>query len=200
MRLGVEAAIVDGLLVRGDVEVADGAVAAYGRAGGGRGIAVPGFVDLQVNGFAGVDFLDADSDGYRRVGDALLETGVTTYLPTFITAPEEQLFAALCEVPREPTGPRIAGVHLEGPFLSPSRRGTHPPAARRDPDPALLARLLDAAPVRLVTLAPELPGAAALIDLLQERGVVVSCGHTDATAEEASEAFDRGVRTVTHLF
>src|SRR5206468_2066475 len=76
----------------------------------------------------------------------------------------------------------------------------HPPSARRDPDIALLERLLAAGPVRLMTLAPELPGADALIELMIHRGVIVSCGHTDATAEQANEAFDRGVRTVTHLF
>jgi N-acetylglucosamine-6-phosphate deacetylase len=200
MRLGVEAAIVDGVLIRGDVELADGVVADYGLPGSGRGIAVPGFVDLQVNGFGGVDFLDADADGYRRAGDALLETGVTAYLPTLITSPEAQLRAAMAEVPANGARPRVLGVHLEGPFLSPERLGTHVAAARRDPDPALLARLLDGGPVRLMTLAPELPGADALIDALHARGVVVSLGHTDATAAEANAAFDRGVSTVTHLF
>jgi N-acetylglucosamine-6-phosphate deacetylase len=201
MRLGVEAAVVGRRLVPGDVEIIDGRIARYGiETGNGRGIAAPGFVDLQVNGFGGVDFLEADADGYRRAGDALLETGVTAYLATFITAPEEQLLAALRRVPELEKGPTILGVHLEGPFLSPRRLGTHRDFARRDPDPALLERLLDAGPVRLVTLAPELPGAAALIDLLQARGVVVSLGHTDASADQANDAFERGVRTVTHLF
>jgi N-acetylglucosamine-6-phosphate deacetylase len=201
MRLGVEAALVDGALVPGDVEVADGVVAAYGVAGpNGRGVAVPGFVDLQVNGFAGVDLMGADADGYRRAGEALLETGVTAYLPTFISAPEEDLLAALGNVPMAADGPRVLGVHLEGPFLATTRLGIHPASARRDPDPALLERLLGAGPVRLMTLAPELPGAPQLIDLLLLRGVAVSCGHTDATAEEATEAFDRGARSVTHLF
>ena len=95
---------------------------------------MPGFVDLQVNGFGGVDFLDADADGYRRAGEALLETGVTAYLPTLITTPEEQLLAALREVPVDEARPRILGVHLEGPFLSPNRLGTHEASARRDPD------------------------------------------------------------------
>ncbi len=91
-------------------------------------------------------------------------------------------------------------MHLEGPFLSPSRLGTHYASARRDPDVALLDRLLDAGPVRLMTLAPELPGAGKLIDRLLARGVAVSLGHTDATAEQANAAFDRGVHSVTHLF
>ena len=202
MRLGVEAAVVGGELVPGDVELSDdGTLAAYGLASAnGRGVAAPGFVDLQVNGFGGVDLLEADADGYRRAGEALLETGVTSYLPTFISAPEEDLVAALAAVPVIAEGPRILGVHLEGPFLAPSRLGTHPPEARRDPDPALLERLLAAGPIRLVTLAPELGGADALIELLHDHGITVSCGHTNATAEEAEAAFDLGVRTVTHLF
>ena len=201
MRLGVEAALVDGALVPGDVEVADGLIVAYGLAGAnGRGVAVPGLVDLQVNGFGGVDLMGADADGYRRAGEALLETGVTSYLPTFISAPEEDLLAALGNVPGDAGGARILGVHLEGPFLSEKRLGIHPPAARRDPDPALLDRLLGAGPVRLMTLAPELPGAGELIDRLLLAGVAVSCGHTDATAAEGMHAFDRGARTVTHLF
>ena len=201
MKLGVAAALVDGVLVDGDVEVLDGRIARLGLASpGGKGIAVPGFIDLQVNGFGGVDFLDADAAGYRRAGEALLETGVTAYLPTLITSPEEMLLAALGEVPADADYPRILGVHLEGPFLSPRRLGTHVASARRDPDPALLERLLDGGPVRLMTLAPELPGAPALISRLLERGVTVSLGHSDATAEQANEAFDLGVRTVTHLF
>src|SRR3990172_9234951 len=96
MRLGVEAALVNGRIVQGDLEIAEERVARHGlRSRNRRGIAVPGFVDLQVNGFAGVDFLEADDEGYRSAGAALLETGVTSYLPTFITAPAEQLVAAL---------------------------------------------------------------------------------------------------------
>jgi N-acetylglucosamine-6-phosphate deacetylase len=202
VRLGVAAAFVDGTFVPGDVEIADGCIAAYGLGGGpGRGLAIPGLVDLQVNGFGGVDFLDADADGYRRAGEALLETGVTSYLPTLISSPEEELLAAMREIPRgNGRRPRILGVHLEGPFLSAKRLGTHVSSARRDPDLGLLETLLDGGPVRLMTLAPELPGADALIDRLLERGVIVSLGHSDATAAQANAAFDRGARSVTHLF
>jgi N-acetylglucosamine-6-phosphate deacetylase len=200
-RLGVEAALVDGSFVSGDVEIADGRVAEVGlNSANGRGIAAPGFVDLQVNGFAGVDFFSADADGYRRAGEALLECGVTAYQPTFITSHEEELTAALREVPRNGAAPRILGAHLEGPFIAPKRLGTHPADARRDPDCSLLQRLLDAGPVSHVTLAPELPGAYELVDLLRARGVTVSYGHSDATAAEARDAFARGVKTVTHIF
>jgi N-acetylglucosamine-6-phosphate deacetylase len=201
MKLGVAAALINGILVQGDVEVQEGLVVGYGLAGrNGRGVAAPGFVDLQVNGFGGVDFLDADTAAYARAGEALLETGVTAYLPTLITSPENQILAAMREVPLGESRPRILGMHLEGPFLSPNRLGTHEASARRDPDPALLDRLLDGGPVRLMTLAPELPGADGLIDRLLERGVAVSLGHSDATAAEANAAFDRGARAVTHLF
>ena len=111
MRLGVEAALVDGAIVPGDVEVEGGLVTGYGLAvARGTGLAVPGFIDLQVNGFGGVDFLEADADGYRRAGEALLETGVTAYLPTFITAPEDQLVAALRELPELEGGPTMTAT------------------------------------------------------------------------------------------
>src|SRR4051812_7278791 len=201
MRLGVGAALVDGTLVPGDVEVADGEISAVGlSSSNGSGIASPGFVDLQVNGFAGVDFFSADTEGYRRAGRALVECGVTAYQPTFITSPEELLVAALAEVPQNGAAPRVLGAHLEGPFISPDRLGTHPANARRDPDRALLERLLEAGPVSHVTLAPELPGALELVDVLRDRGVTVSCGHSDATAAEARQAFARGAKTVTHIF
>jgi len=200
-RLGVEAALVDGQLLPGDVEVADGRISAVGLNGRpGTGIAAPGFIDLQVNGFAGVDFFGADTDGYRRAGAALRECGVTAYQPTFITSPEEELTAALREVPQNGSTPRILGAHLEGPFIAPERLGTHPAEARRDPDAELLRRLLAAGPVSHVTLAPELPGAYELMDLLRARGVTVSCGHSNATAAEARDAFARGAKTVTHIF
>src|SRR5215218_8224702 len=202
MRLGVAAALVGGSLVPGDVEVAGGEIVAVGLAGArGSAVAAPGFVDLQVNGFAGVDLMHADAGGYAAAGAALAATGVTAYRPTLITAPEAELVAALRAVPAgTPGAPRLLGVHLEGPFLHPGRLGAHPPEHRRDPDPALLDRLLAAGPVAHVTLAPELPGAAGMIDALLARGIVVAAGHSDATAAQAHAAFDRGIRTVTHLF
>ena len=201
MRLGVEAALVDGTLVPGDLELVDGVIGEVALGKPGAGIAVPGFVDLQVNGFAGVDFASADAAGYARAGDALLETGVTAFQPTLITAGEDELVAALRELPPgADVGPRILGAHLEGPFVSAQALGVHPARDRRDPDLELLGRLLDAGPVAQMTLAPELPGALEAIDVLRGRGVVVSLGHSNATAAQARAAFDRGARTVTHLF
>jgi N-acetylglucosamine-6-phosphate deacetylase len=200
VRLGVEAAVVDGVLVPGDVVVANGRIDSVGAAGGGRGIATPGFVDLHIHGFGGVDFAAADADGYRRAAGALVEHGVTSFQPTFVTAPEEELVASLAAAPRGDLGARMLGCHLEGPFISPVRLGMHPGGARRDPDLGLLERLLAAGAVTEVTIAPELPGALELVDTLVGRGVVVSVGHTDATAAEAQAAFERGATVVTHLF
>src|SRR3954454_24994394 len=201
MKLDVQAALVRGELVPGDVDVEEGVVVGVGLAGGSRGrVAVPGFVDLQVNGFGGVDFLSASTADYTVAGEALLETGVTAFQPTFITAAESTIVDALRALPPDAARPRVVGAHLEGPFLSAHRLGVHPRPHRRDPDLQLLERLLDAGRVTKMTLAPELSGAHALIARLLERGVVVSAGHTNATAVEARDAFDLGVSTVTHLF
>ena len=161
---------------------------------------MPGFVDLQVNGFAGVDFLSASTADYDRAGAALLEGGVTAFQPTFITAPESAMLDALRAMPPNGSSPHVVGAHVEGPFLSPERLGTHPRQHRRDPDLELLDRLLDAGRVTSFTLAPELPGADLLIRRLLERAIVVSAGHTNATAAQAHAAFDLGVSTVSHLF
>jgi len=201
MRLGVEAALVRGELVPGDVEIEDGRIEAVGLAGGTRGrVAVPGFVDLQVNGYAGVDFLSASEADYSRAGEALLLAGVTAYQPTFITSAEAATVEALQTMPASALGPRVLGAHLEGPFLSPERPGTHPLEHLQAPDVDLLDRLLDAGHVTQMTLAPELAGAHALIERLRERGVAVAAGHTNATAEEADRAFDLGVSAITHVF
>jgi N-acetylglucosamine-6-phosphate deacetylase len=199
MRLGVEAALVDGELVAGDLEVVGDRVARVGLPGNGRGIAIPGLVDLQVNGFAGVDFASADRAGYELARDRLVAAGTTAFQPTLVTASEGELVAALgaLSLARDPC---FLGVHLEGPFLSPARLGAHLPEHRRDPDGALLDRLLDAGTVSQMTLAPELPGALELIEQLCERGVVVSLGHSDATSAQAARGFTQGARTITHLF
>jgi N-acetylglucosamine-6-phosphate deacetylase len=209
-RLGVSTALVDGQLVAGDVAVADGVVTDVGlpAARGGR-IAAPGLIDLQVNGFAGVDLMTADTDGVREVATVLAGYGVTAWLPTLISAPSRDTEAALdvlsSVVPRTPgrwdgAGAEPLGVHLEGPYLSPRRLGTHRPEHRRDPDPDELSGWRRRGPVLAVTLAPELPGALDLVAGLAADGVLVSVGHTDATAEQAHAAFDAGAGTVTHLF
>ncbi|MDP9445017.1 MAG: N-acetylglucosamine-6-phosphate deacetylase [Actinomycetota bacterium] len=194
------------MLRTGDVAIRDGVVDAVGLppAPGGA-IAAPGLVDLQVNGFSGIDLMGADEQAVQAVGRALVRHGVTSYLPTIITADAGRTERALSTLRRavdtpDAAGARPLGVHLEGPFLSARRLGTHPPMHRRDPDPVLLQRWLEAGPVVAVTLAPELPGALNLVTRLTGDGILVSVGHSDATAAQAHAAFDAGARTVTHLF
>lgn len=203
MKLGVAAAVVDGSLVRGDVEVDDGRVVAVGLPGGRSGLAVPGLVDLQVNGFHGIDVLRATSGDIGALGVELARTGVLWYQPTLVTAPPELTRLALGTIGSSDSNPgaRILGAHLEGPFLDPERAGAHPVELLREPDLDLLASFLVAGcAVSTVTLAPELPRAGELIDDLVGRGITVSLGHTDASAAIAHAAFDQGARTVTHLF
>ena len=190
MRLGVREAFVGGRIVPGDVQLVDGEIIAVGLDPGAGGLAVPGYVDLQVNGYAGVDLLTAGEPERAELDDALAQAGTTAWRPTLITAPEQELIRALGGA----WPARCLGVHLEGPFLSPERGGAHPPEHLRAPDVDELRRLLDAGPVTQVTLAPELPGADRLLDELTTRGVLVSAGHTAAT-----ELSFGGIRTVTHL-
>ena len=208
MKLGVAAAVVDGALVRGDVEIDEGVITQVGLRGGRAGIAVPGLVDLQVNGYQGIDLLHATGDEVASLGVALARTGVLWYQPTLITAPGELTRLALSTVgecaaspPGDVPAARILGAHLEGPFLSPGRAVMHPVEHLRRPDLDLLASYLVAgSAVSMVTLAPELPRAGELIDGLSDRGICVSLGHTDADAATAHAAFDQGATTVTHLF
>ncbi len=170
-RLGVAAALVDGALVAGDVAVDEGLIVAVGLAGGGSGIAAPGFVDLQVNGYAGIDVASASIEDLESMGVALARDGVLAYQPTLISGDPEVTEAAVARVTdvasrRRLSGPSlgavILGAHLEGPFLSSSRAGTHPVERLQQPDLDLARRLLAAGHVTMVTLAPELPGAIEL--------------------------------------
>lgn len=170
-------------------------------------LVAPGFVDLQCNGAAGVDLV-AEPEGLWTLATALPRWGVTAWLPTVISAPAEVRARALAALRRGPPparrGPlaRPLGLHLEGPFLAPERAGAHPPGQLRPPDPALVAAegWSAAAGVAMVTLAPELPRALDVVRTLVVRGVVVAAGHSSASAEQASDAVDAGVRFVTHLF
>ena len=164
-------------------------------------LVAPGFVDLQCNGALGLD-LASEPDRLWEVAAALPRWGITAWLPTIVTAPPGTIDRALDALAAPPTGPhaRALGLHLEGPFLADPRRGAHPPKLLRPPTLADLDRWTPEHGVALVTLAPELPGAAEVIAALVHRGVVVSAGHTAATAEQALAAIDAGVTWVTHLF
>ena len=170
----------------------------------------PGLFDLQVNGYAGVDFNDAGlmADALDHALHAMLAAGVTRCLPTIITAPEADLLARLHALDHAVASSRLGplmvpGYHLEGPFLNPGPgfAGCHPPSAMRDPDPAMLERLVAGLrrPVLMLTLAAELPGAEALIRWAAARGIVPAIGHSDAGEAVVARAADAGARMSTHL-
>lgn len=202
----------------GAVLVRDGVIAQAGRRSevatsadveidvGGR-LICPGFVDLQVNGGGGA-FLTAEPtrEALERMASAHVRFGTTSLLATVVTSREDRMAAALGAVGRYAAGmtggARIVGAHLEGPFINPVRKGAHPERFIVAPERADFERLVDAAggSLRVITLAPELPGAAELIAAARAASVAVSIGHTDATYEEALRAIDAGASLATHVF
>jgi N-acetylglucosamine-6-phosphate deacetylase len=167
-----------------------------------EGILAPGLIDLQVNGYLGVDFAEASSEEWREAAGRLAATGVTAFLPTLVTAPLADLVDGLrvCRAAMGGEGPRILGMHVEGPFLAPERAGAHDASLFCDPTEPRLDALLEPGTMALITLAPERSGSMAAIARLAEAGVLVSVGHSDATAEVVAEAASAGARKVTHLF
>jgi N-acetylglucosamine-6-phosphate deacetylase len=173
-----------------------------------EGTLLPGLVDVHCHGAAGFGFPDADPAGASAAAAHHRAHGTTTLVASLVTAAEPELLAALdvCAGLVETGG--AAGIHLEGPFLSPARAGAQDPTALRDPDLRLLERLLDAGRghVRTLTYAPELPGASRLADHALARGVVPCIGHTESDARTARAALtaaaqsNLGRAAATHLF
>ena len=164
-------------------------------------IVAPGLIDLQVNGGFGAD-IAGDPEALRTLAWRLPETGVTAYLPTIISSPGEVYSAAFAtfDAAADAPGARALGFHMEGPYLSPARKGAHPLAAIEGTGPRILDEALDSGLLRLMTLAPERPGALGLIRCLRSRGVVASLGHTDATLKEFMAGIDAGAEMATHLY
>jgi N-acetylglucosamine-6-phosphate deacetylase len=172
----------------------------------------PGFVDVHVHGGGGGDFMSQDRANRRKVRELHLRHGTTAMLASTVSAPEDQLVAAVARLAQDaehqthddpgPLSARLLGVHLEGPFISWRRRGAHDEHNLLDPDPRLLDRLLEQGRgwVRTLTLAPELTGALDLVDTAVAAGVVVCLGHTDADAEGIRTAVDAGASALTHTF
>jgi N-acetylglucosamine-6-phosphate deacetylase len=203
-------ALPSGLRRRGWLEVRDGRIAALGEgdvAGAtrdlGGALLTPGFVDVHVHGAAGAEFLDATPDERASILRTHARGGTTGLLATTLTASRETTRAAVDAIAAADAvvgGAQVLGIHLEGPYLSDEFRGAQDPEHLRAPDLEEIDALLAAGPIRLITLAPELPGATAAIERLVSAGVVVSVGHTGATYAEAMAAFDAGARHATHLF
>jgi N-acetylglucosamine-6-phosphate deacetylase len=167
-------------------------------------IIAPGFVDIQINGAFGVDFT-TQPERVEEVALALPQFGVTSFAPTMVTAAPDAYKQAIPLLSPRPVerGAEILGSHLEGPFISPSRHGAHDPNLMCDCPTSKKALEEVYGPfdgVKLVTLAPELPGAIDAIRLLTQNQIVVSAGHSEATREQTESAVDAGLRLVTHLF
>lgn len=164
---------------------------------------LPGFVDLHVHGGGGADSMDGEQ-AVRQMARFHAQHGTTTLLATTVTAPLEELEAALQGIAAvvqrpQPGEARVLGAHLEGPFINPQKLGAQPPYALL-PSIETMRHLMRLAPIRVVTLAPELPGALELIAFLKAQGVQVQQGHTLATYAESKAGFEAGAQGFTHFF
>jgi N-acetylglucosamine-6-phosphate deacetylase len=212
MVISATRALIDGQISACTLEIADGIITSVtpGIADDAdvhldRGVLSPGLIDLQLNGWAGIDFVSASDDDWIHALEAVATTGVTSVLPTFITAPVDLLSKALAQVATRPTSPigaQSLGIHLEGPFLSPVKLGAHNPEHRMNPTADAVATLLTSAAghLRIVTLAPEIPGGMAAVEQFCASGVLVSIGHSDATDHQMNAVAELGASLVTHLF
>ncbi|MGC0376531.1 N-acetylglucosamine-6-phosphate deacetylase [Streptomyces sp. SAI-229] len=163
---------------------------------------VPGFVDLHNHGGGGASFAGGTAEDVLKGVRTHRAHGTTTVVASAVTGDLDFLArhaGMLAELAQQGD---IAGIHFEGPFISPCRKGAHDEELLRDPDPAEVRKLLDAAhgQARMMTLATELPGGLDSVRLLTEHGVIAAVGHTDATYEQTLQAIDAGARVATHLF
>lgn len=175
-------------------------------------ILVPGFIDIHIHGGAGHDVMETGPDVLPAVEKLLACHGVASYYPTTVTAPLDRILKSLevlgVAIETAALGPhpegraRPLGIHLEGPFLSHARRGVHPPAELVAPTIPLFERMWQASrgQIRIITIAPELPGATEVIAEATRRGVCVSLGHSDAELVEANAGIAAGARHATHTF
>jgi N-acetylglucosamine-6-phosphate deacetylase len=196
----------DGSVVAGQIRF-DANISAIELSDASSDYILPGCIDLQVNGSHGIDVMSASADGLLQISDKLAREGTSAWLPTAVTSPIDQIekvHRAIGEAIAHQqhdggAGARILGMHLEGPFISSLRLGAHP-KLNLEPRGEAFERVMTLEHLKLVTLAPELPGALDAIRRLTSRGVVVSIGHTNATFEEASAGVAAGARMFTHLF
>ena len=172
--------------------------------------AAPGFIDVHIHGAGGHDVMEGTEEALRAVSSSIASHGTTSFLATTVTADPEAIcrssegiahYIGMQHQKSQP-GAEILGLHFEGPFISPLRRGVHPPEWLRLPSAELLGRFIAAARgnARLLTIAPELLGALPCIDAARKAGMVVGMGHTDATYEQARAGLELGARHAIHTY
>ncbi|HEV8557152.1 MAG TPA: N-acetylglucosamine-6-phosphate deacetylase [Actinophytocola sp.] len=201
----------EGVLDPGWVLVEDGAIGAVGSGeapgdvevvDASGGWVVPGFVDIHCHGGGGESFTDTDPARVRRAVAAHRRHGTTTQLASLVSRPVPELVNQVAALADLTADGLIAGIHLEGPFLSAARCGAHDPSVLRPPDDESVSALLAAGrgAIRMVTIAPELDGALTAVKRLTSAGVLAALGHTDATEAQVLPAIDAGATVATHLF
>ncbi len=179
----------------------------------GDAILAPGLIDLHIHGGAGHDVMEGSDESLAPIETMMARHGVTSYCPTTITAPLDETLKSLAALGRAvertannghsgPPRARPLGIHLEGPFLSHARRGVHPPLHLQPPSQEMFNQMWDAAAghIRMLTIAPELEGALALISDGSRRGLCVSIGHSNANLAQALAGLKAGARHATHCF
>ncbi|WP_330175122.1 N-acetylglucosamine-6-phosphate deacetylase [Streptomyces sp. NBC_01498] len=209
---GARVVLPTGVVENGRVRVEDGRIAEAGPAPSVEGCpgeldltghwVVPGFVDMHNHGGGGASFTSGSADEVLKGVRTHQEHGTTTLVASTVTGEMDFLARRAGFLSELVEQGDLAGIHFEGPFISPCRKGAHSESLLRHPDPAEVRKLLDAArgTARMVTLATELPGGIDSVRLLAEHGVIAAIGHTDATYEQTTVAIEAGATVATHLF
>ena len=198
--------VIEAISPRADMQLPNGATEISAR----DKTAVPGFVDVHIHGAGGHDVMEASKDAMHAVTTTVARHGTTSIVATTVTASPEQTCQSVAGIANyiarqhETEEPRaeVLGIHFEGPFLSETRRGVHPLEWLKPPSLDLLEKFLNAAAgnARILTIAPELPGAMPCIDAARRAGIVVALGHTDATYEQARAAIAHGAQHAVHVY
>ncbi len=167
-------------------------------------VAVPGFIDTHIHGFAGFGSEDGKEQSILNMSSSLIRYGVTTFFPTIYTDTLERIIRdeiAIEDAIGKEKGAKIGGIHIEGPFISPNKIGAQNPLGRKEPSVDVLNRILSVSShIKAMTMAPELKGSAEIASILLENGIIPLQGHTDATYEESLEGIHNGIRHFTHLY
>ena len=203
-------AVISGRLIRTDIAIEDGFFS-YSASKDAKDIdgtdliAVPGFIDTHIHGIGGYGTEDGTPDAILHMSSYLAKAGVTSFFPTIYTDTMERITMderAIVEAHGKEEGAEIAGIHIEGPFISPNRIGAQNPAGRLDPSEEAFSKMLEAGGgmIKAMTAAPELEGIEKIVTLSKQNGIVVLMGHTDATYDQAVHGMEIGIRHTTHLF